>query len=750
MSGPYLTRGEPRPRPFPRKRGHATTAALLFLTAPLVPASAQEPPDSVQPDSVLVLSDLTISIGRLRVGAVPAARTPFPVQTLRVDGGSTESVTRRLAGLPGVTLSNQTGSPYQSDLRLRGFALSPIVGVPQGVSVFVDGVRVNEADASQVHLSLIPGGAVDRVELLRGPVGAFGKNALGGALNFVTARGGEDTSVSVEAEGGSYGSVAGTVRAGGRRDAYDGFFVASYGRSNGWRELGHSQELSVFGKIGWRGERTDAWVSYTFESDSLEGPGPLPESWIQGGPLPADIVAPPKDRRRLQYTGGTGDAFTARLHFLNGRLERVLSEQWSVQLISFARFVDFRQSNDNVTEPNALGITQIASAGTTAQFTYQPRDEFLLILGAEGVRNDVRIEIQAHPNRTFVTLAPHTTERLRTDEDNFASFAESWWALSPSIALHGSLRFDFSSLPVTDLLDPADSGKNTFSELSGGLGLSADLGSGFNAFAGYGRGFRSPVILEVSCADPEDPCQLPFELGPDPPLLPVTSDTWQAGLRVGRQRFRGEAVGYWSEVENDIFNVVDLETPTRGFFTNLERTRRLGLELSAEAVPLRGQRELTVTGSLGWTRATFESSAVLAAPFLDEDDDEGGDPPVVEPGDRFPMVPEFSVSAGVAYAFANTSLALQARWVGEQFLIGDEGNDAPFRRLDRYSLVDLRVERWLGRATAYLELSNLFDRRYSPFGIISRNVRDAEQVERFLTPGLPRTLRVGLRVQSGR
>ena len=78
------------------------------------------------------------------------------------------------------------------------------------------------------------------------------------------------------------------------------------------------------------------------------------------------------------------------------------------------------------------------------------------------------------------------------------------------------------------------------------------MGSGFNAFAGYGRGFRSPVILEVSCADPEDPCQLPFELGPDPPLLPVTSDTWQAGLRVGRQRFRGEAVGYWSEVENDI------------------------------------------------------------------------------------------------------------------------------------------------------------------------------------------------------
>ena len=745
MSERCLARSEPRT--FLRKRGHATTATLLLLGAPLVPASAQEPPDSVAPDSVLVLSDVTVSIGRLRVGAVPAARTPFPVQTLRIEGGSAESLTRRLAGLPGVTLSNQTGSPYQSDVRLRGFSLSPVVGVPQGVSVFVDGVRVNEADASQVHLSLIPGAAVERVELLRGPVGAFGKNALGGALNFVTSRGSDDTTLGIEAEGGSYGSASGTLRAGGRRGAYDGFFATSYRRSDGWREHGHSRELSVFGKLGWRGERTDAWLSYTFESDSLEGPGPLPESWILGGPLPADIVAPPEDRRRLQYTGGTGDAFKARLHFLNGRLERVLSEHWSGQLISFARFVDFRQSNDNVTEPNALGITRIASAGTTAQFTYQPSDGFLLILGAEGVRNDVRIDIQAHPNRNFPSLSPHTTERLQTDEGNLASFAETWWALSRSLALHGSLRFDFSSLPVTDLLDPADSGENTFSELSGGLGLNADLGSGFNAFAGYARGFRSPVILEVSCADPEDPCQLPFELGPDPPLLPVTSDTWQAGLRLGRPRFRGEAVGYWSEVANDIFNVVDLETPTRGFFTNLERTRRLGLELSAEMRPSLGRHDLTVTGSLGWTRATFESSAVLAAPFLDEDELE--DAPEVEPGDRFPMVPELSASAGVMYAFPNTSLALQARRVGEQFLIGDEGNEAPFGKLEAYSLVDLRVERRLGRATAYLEVSNLFDQRYSPFGIISRNVRDTDQVERFLTPGLPRTLRVGLRVRSG-
>ena len=671
------------------------TTGLLAVGAGLFPACAQEPADSIPTDSVLALPELTVSIGRLRVGAVPVATTPFPVQTIGGGGSSARSLAREMAPLPGVTLGNQTGSPYQSDLRIRGFAVSPIVGLPQSVSVFVDGVRVNEADASQVHLSLIPSSVVERIELVRGPVGAFGKNALAGALNIVTARGEEGTSIDVETEGGSYGSRYGMVRAGGRRGGYDGLIAGSYRRSEGWRPLGHSDELEMFGKVGWRGERTDAWLSYAFESDSLEGPGPLPESWIEGGALPADIVSPPDDRRRLRYTGGSGDAFSARMHFLTGSLERNLTEDWSLQLTSFTRLVDFRQANDNITEPDALGLTDIASVGSTAQLAYRPGDRLMVILGAEGVRNDVDIDIRELPNRAFPSIVPNTTERIRTDEDNIAGFAEAWWELRPRLALHGSLRFDYTSLPVVDLLDPSDSGKNTFGEWSGGLGLSGELGSGLSAFAGYGRGFRSPVILEVSCADPDDPCQLPFELGPDPPLLPVTSDTWQAGLRFARERVRAEVVGYWSEVHDDIFNVIDFDTPTRGFFTNLERTRRIGSELFVVATPLRALPGLVFTAGLGWTRATFESSAVLAAPFLDNDGVGAAmgelEPTKVEPGDHFPMVPELSVTMEARYEFRRGSAELDVRWLDDQFLIGDEGNDAPFEKLDGYALLDIHL-----------------------------------------------------------
>jgi iron complex outermembrane receptor protein len=705
-------------------------------------------------DSVVSIEPVTVEIGRLRAGAVPLSQTPFASHVVtgrRIEPTAGRGLAAALVGLPGVTLTNQTGSPGQMDIRVRGFTLSPIVGVPQSVSVFVDGVRVNEADASQVHLSLIPEGAIERVEFVRGPVGVFGKNSVAGALNFVTRRSGDAPEVVAQAQAGSFGTVAGTLRASRPLGAFDGLFVGAYRQSDGWRPLERAEELSIFGKLGWRGERTNAWVSYTFEADSLEGPGPLPESWLEGGPLPADVTSPPEDRRRLQYTGGVGDAFRPRLHFLNGRVERALGERWSMHANAFGRFADYRQANDNISEPDALGLTDIHSYGSTVQIEHRPGDDLLVSGGVEWTRNDVDIEIRERPNRSFPSVVEATTERLQTEEDNLGAFAEAWWSLTPRVSVYGSLRYDWVSLPVTDLLDPTDSGDNTFSELSGGVGLSVDLGAGLGAFAGYGRAFRAPVILEVTCADPADQCQLPFELGPDPPLKPVKSDTWQTGVRLARTRAQASLVGYWVEVRDDIFNVIDEATPTLGYFTNLERTRRVGLELFAAGAPLPGLPGLELTGSLAWTRATFQSEASLASPLVEDDGDtdppDGGSGAVeVDPGDVFPMVPELAATLGVQFTRGSTRLGVEGEWTGGQFLVGDEGNQEALEKLESSAVVNVRLEQTVRRATLFAELANALDTDYDVFGIISENGRASpEEVERFLTPGTPRRLTVGVR-----
>ncbi len=98
-------------------------------------------------------------------------RTPVQVDEIRLDKiplgpvGAADA----LARLPGVSVFDDQGTRAQPTLEIRGFRLSPVVGVSQGVSVFLDGVRINEPDAQELNFDLIPMDAIDTAELVRGP-----------------------------------------------------------------------------------------------------------------------------------------------------------------------------------------------------------------------------------------------------------------------------------------------------------------------------------------------------------------------------------------------------------------------------------------------------------------------------------------------------------------------------------------------------------------------------------------------------
>jgi outer membrane receptor protein involved in Fe transport len=199
-------------------------------------------------------------------------------------------------------------------------------------------------------------------------------------------------------------------------------------------------------------------------------------------------------------------------------------------------------------------------------------------------------------------------------------------------------------------------------------------------------------------------------------------------------------------VHDDIFNVT-APPSTRGFFRNLARTRRQGIELDGFWQPL---PHFAIEGSLAFARATFRTHATLAAPFLEEEGGEGTavpEPPTVAPGDAFPLVPGFQSKLHLSYRDPRWRLALEGTYVGRQWLRGDEGNIRPEARLDPYFLVDAYAERSVGSAALYIRVDNVLDTRCETFGVIATNPLGpgAERVERFLTPGFPRRAFGGLR-----
>jgi iron complex outermembrane receptor protein len=150
-----------------------------------------------------------------------------------------------------------------------------------------------------------------------------------------------------------------------------------------------------------------------------------------------------------------------------------------------------------------------------------------------------------------------------------------------------------------------------------------------------------------------------------------------------------------------------------------------------------------VYGNYGYTRATFETTADLATPR-----DTAGE--LVTPGDRLPLVPAHRANAGVSLpvvgdrpARPSLRLGLDARYVGRQWLRGDEANAT--RRLADYTAVDASLTTEWRRFELRAMVRNVFDRRYASFGTFAANpLEPGSPVQRFLTPGLPRHVVVSL------
>ena len=193
--------------------------------------------------------------------AAPATGTPGPADLTSIDRDKVPSNTTVLTstdfnheyttdfldalnrGLPGVSLSDQTGNPFQKDLDYRGFTASPVQGTPQGIAVYQNGTRVNESWGDVVNWDFIPEKAIDKVTLFpSNPV--FGLNALGGALSIQMKNGFTWQGTEVEAMAGSYGRVQSSVQVGkqdGNLAAY-AFFESAY--DQGWRDYAANSHIN--------------------------------------------------------------------------------------------------------------------------------------------------------------------------------------------------------------------------------------------------------------------------------------------------------------------------------------------------------------------------------------------------------------------------------------------------------------------------------------------------------------------------
>lgn len=697
----------------------AGATALALLTAL---AGAQQP-DSTPKDTT-TLAPVVVTGVRLPAAPDMARGLTGRSATLSaadLDARGVSTLADALEMLPGVTVADELGAPAQLDVTLRGFQVSPTIGLPQGVTVYVDGVRVNEPDANEVNFDLLPLEDVERVEVSYGPSVLLGRNSLGAAVNLVTRRGAAPGDRDVEVSGGSYSRYEVKANAGDRLGSWDYYIGARYEHEDGWRQATRSRIGTLFGKLGLVAAGWNATLSYSGADNKI----------FQAGSLPDNLV---NSRPDSNFTGGDYFAPTSHLVTLNAQ-RRVGSAQLAINL--FGRALNTDQFNVNASPPDSRqrnheriggGAVQLAGrrsllgrplrwfAGFDAQYSHT-------VVGLYAVDSTGRDSL---------------TDSVRAKELDLGGFAGVSWDLVPAIAATLVGRYDYVHLPYEDLLDPTQNGLNVFHRLSPRAALSWTGATGHEVYASWSRGFRTPALVEIACSDPNAACPLPFALGPDPALRPVIATTYELGwrYRAPSPSSRGVTLGadlYRTDVRDDIFFIAP--TATTGYFQNIGATRRSGLEASAAWTAHSG---LALYANYGYTVASFETTAVLST----------GRPPgneTVTPGDRIPMIPAHRANAGISFPIAGDWLRarLDARYIGPQYLRGDEENVE--RRLSDYTVADASLEASVGRYDVRVAAPNVFDHAYVTFGTFAENPTvPGDPVQRFVTPGMPRHLFVSI------
>jgi iron complex outermembrane receptor protein len=329
----------PRPSAAPRAKPAEAPSSARSTTGP-VSTSAQTPrrviateaPVSTPALSVVATTPITgIGFNRDKV--------PAMVQTLTAEdfsrANSANVVDTLNQRIPGVNLTDVQGNSFTSDLRYRGFAASPLQGTPQGLAIYMNGVRINEAFGDTVNWDLIPTVAIGRADMWTNNP-AFGLNALGGAVSFQLKDGFTYQGFDFDTKGGSFGRVGGSMQYGVKNEHWATYLAADlvwYPAAGGLKDAGWCYESPsrislLYGDIGFKNEISEIHFN-TSAADNYFG---------VVGPTPVELIN--RDYSSI-YTWPQTTHNEALLTALNGRFSAM--DHWIIQANLYMR--NFKQEH---------------------------------------------------------------------------------------------------------------------------------------------------------------------------------------------------------------------------------------------------------------------------------------------------------------------------------------------------------------------------------------------------------------------
>jgi outer membrane receptor protein involved in Fe transport len=759
--------------------------ALLIIAAAMPPITSAAESDSAALSNPAAAQELpqVIVIGNapLQGFGLPMNQIPSNVQT-----ASSKDIQKQQSldmtdyinnNFSGINISESQDNPFQTDVNYHGFTASPLLGTPEGLSVYVDGVRVNESFGDTVNWDLIPESAISTVSLMGGSNPVFGLNTLGGALSVQTKSGHDNPGTELQAYGGSFGRRSFEGETGGSIGNFDYFFTGNYFDEDGWRDLSPTKIYQGFGKVGWQTEATDIDLSYTYADTSMIGNGTTPLSMLYFR-RPDIYSAPDFTHNFLNFVNLTGTQLITERVLLAGEVyyrhletgsnngdindDNYLSDDYGGPPIDCSAALDTRaEAAYCLNGINRASRTIQKTTGFSLQLTdsddlFGMKNQGLLGVAYDSSTDSYNQQFQygnLTPNRSVISVVVpannlETVNFINGSNKIFGAYFTD--TLSPSKLLHftASVRYNSNTESLggysldTDVGDYGDgfdepialSGKHTFARFNPAFGFTFTPNDKLTLYANYNEASRAPTVIELGCSDPDNPCGLPNDFSSDPDLKQVVARTEEIGFRgnLPDQSLMWSFDAFHTINSNDIQFIST--SVAAGFFDNVGSTKRQGFD-----VAFGGKH-----GGFSWhlaysfVDATYQSTFTIDSESNSTADEDGLI--TVRPGDRIPLIPRNTGRLFLGYEY-NQQWDVGATLVAASgsFLHGDENNanvagatngegatTNPVTGtgvIPSYMVVNMQGTYHLGKnIDLFARLVNVLNKQYATAGFLTDNV----------------------------
>ena len=667
--------------------------------------------------------------------------------------------------LQNVNINDVQNNPFQPDISYRGFEASPILGTPIGISVYQDGVRVNEAFGDIVNWDLIPQIAVANMEMVSGSNPLFGLNTLGGAIEVRTKSGFTHPGTYAQAYGGSYGRQNYQAEYGGSEGNFDWYFAGNYFGDGGWRPYSPTGVAQAFSKIGYENEDTDIDLSFTFADNNMQGVGPTP----------MNVLA-----QEWNAIYSSPDITENTMYFVTLKASHQITEKLQLSANTYNRNTDSYNYNSNTNEncndttngtacttadgtieaPGNFGMTSTRQNGTGINLQLTSSYEIIghenqWVAGGGLNYGNTNFKVGSQETAVFypyiigrmyeTATSPMITTAAINGQNTYGSlFVADTFSLTPYLHANAAMNWQTAQIVNTDQMGTALNGSDFYSRINPSSGLTfnpldaleidsplEDLVAYFN----YNEGMRAPTPVELSCADPSAPCTLPSSFISDPPLKAVVATTLEAGIRthIGKS-MKANLSFYQTNNQNDIQFLNSPGSVINGYFSNVGATRRQGVEFGLSGIVL---ETLNWYLSYGYVDATFQSTAVLGNALGAQ---------TVTPGDKIPDIPANTVKFGSEYeVYEDWFLGGDLQYASSQYARGDYANLYP--QIPSWTTVNLNTRYRVSKNVELFAFGrNIFDQHYKTFGQMGQNFFQGGQTSQFWGPAAPATAYAGVRI----